>query len=123
MSHLLIGQDMNLRYIPNVPAGNDIALSEGGMYVAAKRGVNEPLEIAAQVPECFDFQTWKFEVPNSSDRISILYVPQGDAAVSDVGGLGFSNASEAPGTPVTLGPPSEYDVERVAKIGDGIIVT
>ncbi|KAG9125711.1 hypothetical protein FRC07_006499 [Ceratobasidium sp. 392] len=93
------------------------------MYAAAKDGQGKPLQIAAQVPDYFKFQTWQFEASGCPDHVRILYIPQEDVAGRDIGGIGFSNASQAPGSPVTLGPLSDYIVEVKAEIDGGFIVT
>ncbi|QRV82141.1 peptidase inhibitor clitocypin domain-containing protein [Ceratobasidium sp. AG-Ba] len=112
---------INLRYIPNVPEGNHLAGTEGGMYASAKLGLNKPLEVAAQVPGYVEYQTWRFGEPNNKST-PIVFIPQGEDLQIEIGKIGFHNNSEFPGTIVELSLVSDYTIEPVADVFGGQIV-
>ncbi|KAG8763826.1 hypothetical protein FRC12_008382 [Ceratobasidium sp. 428] len=90
----------------------------GGMYAAAKEGLNKPIEVAAQVPEYMDYQKWRLVNPDKTEDCQILFVPS-DPQV-ELGGSGFTSPSESPERIVTLSEkPSSYLFRDLAVTEDG----
>ncbi|QRV80533.1 peptidase inhibitor clitocypin domain-containing protein [Ceratobasidium sp. AG-Ba] len=122
MSQIPVNKEIKLRYIPEVPQKISLAGAPGGMYVAAKLGLNEPLQTAAQVPGYFEYQTWKFEPIDEGFKILFVNCAE-EAEGSEADATGFHNSSEAPGTVVTLGPASEYRIDIVGQARGAQVTT
>ncbi|KAG9090710.1 hypothetical protein FRC06_000913 [Ceratobasidium sp. 370] len=89
----------------------------GGMYATADKGLDQPIEVGAQVPDLWEYQTWRISSPNEAGECQILFAPSG-AHIELI--TGFANTSEVPSTPIVLSAtPSFYQVRVKGSTGDG----
>ncbi|KAG8701028.1 hypothetical protein FRC12_008021 [Ceratobasidium sp. 428] len=116
MSALEFPDDFYLRCI-KLPGSNP---GVGGMYAAAKDGVDNPIIAAPQSPEFVDSEKWRFGPPDNSGNRQILFVPSGPQANIVLPTYGWTNLSEAPGTDIVLTiDPSAYQIKQVGETDDG----